>query len=476
MRSPTHLSLRFAACLSALLLSGGCSSSDARARDALGEYQSATAANDLLGARQALLKLVQAKDDVPDYWEQLGKLEASTGSYQDAYYAFSRAYELDRSNVEVVRTVTQLALRAGDLPSALKHADELEVLAPGDPWAKLAKGWAAITEKHFDEAISTADEILANSPYDPNATVLKGQGLIGLNRYDDAEALLTKQIQGQPSDSGSLQLLARLYERESNWPKLLPVAQRINQLNPTDSTYALIAIGAALRSGNAEVGRAESLRLLKPNTPASLVIGVLGLWDDYWSSPQRIDDARKLGNTATNLQSRLAYASFLSRSGSPADAVRLSSAAATLPINAANAEANAVLGDAWVRLGQLIPAKTRLDSVLAFDPGNASALRGRVELELRMHNVRAAVADAQKLTTVLPNSPSDRLLLARCFAASGNQAWVERTLWSAFQDIPANEKLLAALESTRKGDPDATRELLEEFDRQRDAKLSRGLI
>jgi predicted Zn-dependent protease len=206
------------------------------------------------------------------------------------------------------------------------------------------------------------------------------------------------------------------------------------------------------------------------------VIGVLGLWDDYWSSPQRIDDARKLGNTATNLQSRLAYASFLSRSGSPADAVRLSSAAATLPINAANAEANAVLGDAWVRLGQLIPAKTRLDSVLAFDPGNASALRGRVELELRMHNVRAAVADAQKLTTVLPNSPSDRLLLARCFAASGNQAWVERTLWSAFQDIPANEKLLAALESTRKGDPDATRELLEEFDRQRDAKLSRGLI
>jgi hypothetical protein len=53
---------------------------------------------------------------------------------------------------------------------------------------------------------------------------------------------------------------------------------------------------------------------------------------------------------------------------------------------------------------------------------------------------------------------------------------MERTLWSAFQDIPANEKLLAALESTKKGDPDATRELQEEFDRQRDAKLNRGLI
>jgi hypothetical protein len=49
-------------------------------------------------------------------------------------------------------------------------------------------------------------------------------------------------------------------------------------------------------------------------------------------------------------------------------------------------------------------------------------------------------------------------------------------LWSAFQDIPADEQLLAALETTKKGDPDATRQLQEEFDRQRDAKLSRGLL
>src|SRR5438067_9291931 len=134
MRLPTHLSLRIAACLSAALLSAGCSSSDARARDALGAYQAAAAANDLPTARRALLKLVQAKDDVPDYWVELGKLNATMGNFGDAYYAFSRAYELDRTNLDILRAVTQLALRAGDLPSALSHAEELEVLAPGDPW------------------------------------------------------------------------------------------------------------------------------------------------------------------------------------------------------------------------------------------------------------------------------------------------------------------------------------------------------
>jgi predicted Zn-dependent protease len=147
-----------------------------------------------------------------------------------------------------------------------------------------------------------------------------------------------------------------------------------------------------------------------------------------------------------------------------------------LPINAANAEANAVLADAWARLGNAAPAKSRFDAVLAFDPGNASALRGRAELELRLGNAKAAIADAEKLTTVLPASARDRLLLARTYAAAGNTAWVNRTLWSAFQDIPADERLFAALETTKKGDPDATRELQEEFDHQRDAKLARGLL
>ena len=66
MRMPRHLTLRVAACLSVALLSPGCSS-DARARTALGEYQAAAAANDLSGARRALLQLVRIKDDVPEY-------------------------------------------------------------------------------------------------------------------------------------------------------------------------------------------------------------------------------------------------------------------------------------------------------------------------------------------------------------------------------------------------------------------------
>jgi predicted Zn-dependent protease len=476
MHLPSHPILRAAAWLSAAIVATGCSSSDSRARTALGEYQTATAANDLPAARKALLELVRAKDDVAEYWTELGKVQAAMGSYNDAYYAFTRAYELDRSDPSLVRVLTELALRSGDLTQAQARAEELEILSPGDPWVKLVKGWAAYADFHFDEALAVSDALLASSPFDPSATILKARTLFSMHREDEAADLLTKQIQQQPSDVSSMNLLAKMYYRQDNWAKVAQFAQRVNSLAPGDQDNALLLIEAAFRAGDVELGRKASLRLLQSASAASTVASVLDLWRDYWPSPQRVSTARQLGVAAASPDQRLTYAEFLNRVGSPQDAMRLVARVATLPVRAETAEANAVYGEALSRSGNLAAAKARYDAVLAFDPGNATALRGRAELELRTGNAAAAVLDAQKIVTVLPKSADDRLLLARSFAASGNKAWADRTLWSAFQDIPGNPHLLAALQASRKGDRDAIDELNAEFARQRDNGLNRGLL
>src|SRR5206468_722217 len=105
MHLPRHSILRAVAWLSAAVAVASCSSSDSRARAALEEYQTASAANNLPAARKALLELVLAKDDVADYWVELGKVQATMGSYSEAYYAFNRAYELNRSDPSLVRTL-----------------------------------------------------------------------------------------------------------------------------------------------------------------------------------------------------------------------------------------------------------------------------------------------------------------------------------------------------------------------------------
>ncbi len=476
MHLPSHPILRAVAWLSAAILIAGCNSSDSRAKAALGEYQTATAANNLPAARKALLELVQAKDDVADYWAELGKVQAAMGSYNDAYYAFTRAYELNRSDPNLLRALTELALRSGDLTQAQAKAEELEILAPGDPWVKLVKGWAAFAEFHFDEALAISDDMLRAAPSDPSATLLKARALYSLHRENDAIDLLTKQIAIQPSDDGSISLLAKMYARRDDWAKVAQLTQRVSTLTPTDRNNQLLLIQSAFRSGNVGLGRAVSSKLLQPDADASTVTTVLDLWANYWPSPDRISDARRLAAAADGRDQKLAYAEFLARFGSPADAVRLAGPAATLPVKAETAEANAVLADALSRSGNAPAAKNRFDAVLAFDPGNATALRGRSELALRTGKPADAVLDAQKLVTVQPNNADDRLLLAKAFGAAGNNPWMERTLWSAFQDIPANEHILAALQSTKKGDADALNDLNSEFARQRDMQLNRGLL
>jgi len=451
-----------------------CNSSDSKAQAALGAYQAAEAANDMFGARRALLQLVRAKDDVADYWAELGKVQAAIGSYNDAYYAFTRAYELDRSNPDLIRALAELALRSGDIGAAQSHAEELEVLAPDDPWVKMVKGWSAYSDSHFDDALSISDQILAASPGNQIAIQLKARALISLRREGDAADLLSKQVQAQPNDYGSFALLSRIYEHQNDWAKVTECAQQMVNLNP-DSKPRLLLVRAALRSVNVTVARNASLELLHPDAAPQLVSSILDLWADYWPSRQRISDARSLAASAPP-QLEVLYAAFLSRVGSPADALRLTQGSANFPVRAENAEANAVFADALSRTGNIAAAKARFDAVLAFDSGNATALRGRAELELRTGNAKSAIEDAQKLVTVLPNSARDRLLLARAFIAAGQKDWADRTLWTAFQEIPADDDIYNALRRTRSGDADAMNEVQEEFERQRDAKLSQGLL
>ena len=474
MPLPTHPILRAVTWLSMALLAASCSSADSRAEAALGAYQAAAASNDMLGARRALRQLVRAKDDIADYWAELGRVNAALGSYGDAYYAFTRAYELDRSNVELARMCTQLALRTGDLATAQARAQELQVLAPGDPWVKLAKAWADVAESRYDQALTTADELLVDAPLDPVASLLKGRALFGLGREDEAIAFLNRHVQAVPSDSGALALLAQIYERRDDWANVASVRQRLSQAKPDDQDNLVSLIDAALRSGRIPEARVASFRLLRPNAPASLVSRVLHGWATYWPSSQRVEDARKLAAAAPKEQ-RLVYAAFLSRVGSPGHALDIAAPLSALPVNAQNAEADAVFADALARSGELARASSILDAVIAYDPGNATALRARTELELRIGRSAQAVEDAQKLVTVLPDSAADRLLLAKAFAAAGDKAAANRTLWTAFRDIPADDSIYAALRSTKNGNSDQLNELQAEFSRQRDAQIRRGL-
>ena len=64
------------------------------------------AAGNFEAARQAILKAVAARDDQPEQWLLLGRMDLETGRPADALLAYSRVLELDATNIEIVRKFT----------------------------------------------------------------------------------------------------------------------------------------------------------------------------------------------------------------------------------------------------------------------------------------------------------------------------------------------------------------------------------
>lgn len=470
-----------ACCIAATALSlslAGCNSSESRAREAFSDYQAASAAGDLIAARIALLQLVAAKDDQPDYWQELGKVQIQLGAFSDAYYAFSRAYELNKSNPDVLSTLTQLALLSGNIDVAEDHARKLELLAPDHPAIKLTMGYVAMKRSNYDEADRQVDALLQAFPYEPSAKLLKGRILLARGKHEEAIKLLEDQVRVKPDDAGSWKALVALHQRDGDWRGVAEAASRLASLNEKDKKSALTAVDAFFRYGNVATGLERSEQLLAPDAPPGQVEDVLGIWAQRWKTPQAVQEARRLSRSATPQQS-LAYATYFNSAGSPEDAAAmLGGGEPRLPVSLSNLSSNAVIAESIALRGGVGQAKQLFDAILAKEPDHVYALRGRINLEIRTGAARAAITDAQRLVSIVPRSARDRLLLARAFEAAGDGRQVDRTLWEAFHEIPADIVVFEALRDhvQRKSGPEAAAQVTAEFQQQQETNLSREFI
>ena len=269
-----------------------------------------------------------------------------------------------------------------------------------------------------------------------------------------------------------------LQERDQNWTGVQRAAIRLASLKPEDPKPAFTAIDAAFRRNDIRFGLRASERFLRPDASPDDVGSVLTIWADRWKTPAAVDEARKRSRTAP-VQHRLAYATYFNTVGSPDDAVALlGSSEPQWPLTAANMSLNSLIAETLALRGQYREAKRVFDAVLAREPDHVHALRGRINLEIRMGAAKAAITDAQRLVSVSPRSARERLMLARAFAAAGDQRQMDRTLWDAFHEIPGDFLLYEALRAhvVRSGGAEAVARVDAEFRQQQDVVLARGFF
>jgi predicted Zn-dependent protease len=462
--------------LLSVLLSGCGYVKSYRARVAYGHYQTALAAGDLLQARNALLTLVHTQQDVAPYWIELGKLQLQMGAYREAYDAFSHAYELDRSNADVLSTMAQMALLSGDVDVANEHATALALVTPDNPVVTIVRGFVALKSGELDKAQQQADTVLASYPNQTFATVLKARVFIAENRLDDAIALLEDQHRSVPQDLSAIKGLTEIYRARGDWRNVGRVQSDAHRLNPKDATTSLTAIEGFLRAGDIAAAETMSAPLLSPASDPQLLDNVLQLWARFAPSRTSLPDGLKFANVV-NGDRRVSFANYYNAIGDPATAAALLRSD-QMPISHSNARWNAVFAQSLALQGKSDQAKRLFDLVLDREPDQVEALRGRSSLESKLGLNKQAIIDAQRLLTISPNSGEDRVVLAQAFLAAGNRDQVRRTLWDAFRDLPDDERVFSALKSVlaSTGDTDGLRRLNDEFNDRRGSKLLKDLV
>ncbi len=461
--------------LTALSL-GGCGYlKDRETRANYNEYQQALASGDLRAARRALVKVVRTEQDVPEYWMALARLQLQLGSYRGAYNAYAHAHELDRSNVEALAAMAQLALASGEAEVATEHARSLALIAPANPMVAMVRAYTDLQAGNLDKAEAGVNGVLANAPNDSFATRLKARVLLAKTEFDDAVSLLEAQHRAMPEDKATTQNLAAMYRLRGDWRNVARLQYDAHRLEPKNLRIARDTVEAFLRAGNVAAAAKLSAPLLQPSANPKLIDDVLLLWADYGPRGTAFPDA-KLAEAMSG-DRRVSFANYYNRVGRPEAAVALLGGS-QLPVRQSNARWNAVFAQALALQGRGADAKRLLDLVLAREPDQVDALRARSVLGAKTGLARQSIIDAQRLVTVEPDSGEDRLLLAQAFLASGNRDEVRRTLWQAFQDLPADERVFLALKSVlgSNKDLDGQRRLEGEFNDRRMAQLERELV
>ena len=446
------------------------------AKAAYNEYQQALGAGDTAGARTALLKLVRADEDVADYWIELGKLQLQMGRYREAYDAFSHAHELDRTDVQVLATMAQMALMSGDIDTAEQHSRAISLLSPSNPTVTLVQGYVAFKQGDLDKADAAAQQILASAPTDSFAAVLKSRVLIARNQVDDAIKVLEAQHEAVPQDRSAIHGLTNLYHLKGDWRNAARIAFDAHKLDPRNGALTLDVVRALLKGGNISGASKMSAPLLSPTAPPLLVQKTLESWAADAPRGTFLPNGEALAK-AVDGDRRASFAEYYNRLDKPAVAEALLQGS-QLPVTHENARWNAVFAEALALQGKAGDARQLFDLVLQREPDQVDALRGRIALNVKTGGAKQAVVDAQRLVTISPDSGQDRLLLAQAYLSAGNRDEVRRTLWQAFQDLPGDERVLSALKSVlaSTGDTDGQRRLDEEFKDRRIAKMTKELV
>lgn len=405
-------------------------------------------AGNIYGARLAAQASVTARDDISANWILLGRIQLAAGQIGEAYVSYTRALELDATNIEAMQLVADIALQVGRFRDADKTADQLLALQPDLVRAKLIKGFVALSDNKLDVASRYADDILSRSPTDDGGIVLKARALAKQDKFDEATKLLEAQaIVSTAEIVGST--LAEVQRAAHDGPGLAETLTKLVATKPTDDRVFDLA-SVLYKIGKPQDARALVFKQLEQNKDRP------DYYDDVTAfliaaDPGAIDPAQVAQIAASGtLRMRELAARVLLATGRAPDARRILEPVAG---SANDPDLKALYATALFKTGAVSQAPAIIADVLKADDNNVDALLLRAELALAQGDEKAALADAALVARNAPLAIGGRMITIAVYLKRDDMRRARQLFEEALRAMPKSlemrERYLRFLEAQR---------------------------
>ena len=440
------------ALLLALLGAPACTSRDEKATTAAGIAADALQQGDLATARAQIGRALAARDDVGDYWLLSGRIALAEGKYPGAYDAFENALTLDRSNVEALTRLCQLAVSGGRPERAERYAEQLAALRPGDTTAVNVRAALALDRGDKPGAARLLDQLLAAQPGDPMALITRSRLFSANDDYAAAAKAAEASLAAPGDPSSRLQVLKEAYRKAGDAAGFRRTVARLARAMPRSASAQLDLARSLYDSGDRAAGVAATRRVLalRPGDVATADT-VLRLWLAQGAAAMPVD-AIVAGAANGVAETRAAYAAYANALRRPDLALAaLGEAGAADPPGTAVNDAKVARAQAQALLGRRDAAARAADAVLAADPDQPRALALRGSLRAAAGDRAGAVEDLRHALASAPANADARLALADLQVAEGDGVLAVATLQDGLKDPGADPRLAMRLAALLRG-------------------------
>jgi tetratricopeptide (TPR) repeat protein len=344
-------------------------------------------------------------------WELLGRLHWQEGNQDKAIERWTQIISIDDSLYRIHNLLGQAYTANGELGKALEHYERSNELRPGKFHIQFALAKVLLWTGETDRAVEILKELLIDNP--DNVKVLE--------QY------------------------ARALSSDRKYTDSLEYWERLRDLNPTNTVYALYQSKAMLRAGAPEMAIRGAEYVLEHEPDNITAINILGDAAEFGKEPRvalvdlkdlfdRVDNDRALRSLYyryVNIWLRM-YRKY------PAEFPLVESihyVQKILDIDPRNVSDKLLLAELFVMNNEPTRAVEIFEDILKYDnPNNRRAFSGLYEAYVAKHDFKKAKEYYRKIEAFDPRDPYLYYRQAILLAAQGNY-------YEAFESLDELERL-----------------------------------